>query len=105
MIVFWRFAAASACTAFIARSLRLGRGGCACLRISHGRRRGGGCRLHRRIDPAGVYASVQTFRRLGVERALAHDAAERRLDMAGRTAEPVVGVEVAEGGIEVVAPQ
>ena len=33
-----------------------------------------------------------------------HQAAERRLDMAARAAEPVIEVEVAEGGIEVVAP-
>ena len=32
-------------------------------------------------------------------------AAESRLDMAARAAEPVVEIEVAESGIEVVAPQ
>ena len=34
----------------------------------------------------------------------AHQAAERRLDMAARAAKPVVEVEMAEGGVEIVAP-
>ena len=34
-----------------------------------------------------------------------NQAAERRLDMAARAAETVVKIEMAEGGIEIVAPQ
>src|SRR6476661_5342294 len=36
--------------------------------------------------------------------ALADDAAEGRLDMGPRTAEPIVQVEVAEGGVHVIPP-
>ena len=43
--------------------------------------------------------------RLGIDVALADQAAERRLDMAARAAEAVVEVEMAEGGIEIVAPE
>ena len=52
------------------------------------------------MDPA-----VKGFRRLGVDIALPHQAAEGGLDMGARAAEAVVKVEVAEGGVEVVAPQ
>ena len=67
--------------------------------------RGSGClRLGARIDPACVNPSVQGFRHLGVDGAETHQAAEGRLDVAARAAEPIVEVEVTEGGVEVVAP-
>ncbi len=48
---------------------------------------------------------VQAVRDLRVDgRAELHKAAERRLHMTARTAEAVVEVEVAEGGVEIVAP-
>src|SRR6266436_3089646 len=40
-----------------------------------------------------------------VDIALANDAAERCLDMTGRTAEAVVKIEMPERGIEIVAPE
>ena len=36
------------------------------------------------------------------DRTLLHHAAEGRLDMSARAAEPVIQVEVAEGGVEIV---
>ena len=41
----------------------------------------------------------------GIDMALPHHAAERGLDVRARAAEPVVEVEMAEGGVHVVAPQ
>ena len=35
---------------------------------------------------------------------MSYQATERRLDMAGRTAETVVKIEMPEGGVEIVAP-
>ena len=52
-----------------------------------------------------MHPAIQAFRGLGVDMALPHQAAESGLDMRARAAEPVVKVEVAEGGIEIVAPQ
>lgn len=49
-------------------------------------------------------ATGQAFRRLRIESALLHHAAEGRLDVGGRAAEPVVHVEMPERGIEVIAP-
>ena len=43
--------------------------------------------------------------RFRIDVALADHAAERRLDMRARAAEPVVEVEMAEGGVHVVPPQ
>jgi len=52
------------------------------------------------MDPPG-----KAVRHLGIDLVEEpHQATERRLDMAARAAEPVVEVEMAEGGIEVVAP-
>jgi hypothetical protein len=48
--------------------------------------------------------SAQAVRRLGVDRAEAYQATKSRLHMAARAAEPVVQIEMAERGIEVVAP-
>src|SRR4051794_15729212 len=68
---------------------------------------GGGGRAGRqgRVDPARMYTSVQTLLRLGVDIPLADQAAESRLDMATRAGEAVVQVEMAEGGVEIVAPE
>src|SRR5450631_462686 len=74
---------------------------------SGGRRLGGGGRRdggEARIEPAGVHPAIQAVLGLGVERALPHKTAESGLDMRVWAAEPVVKVEVAEGGIEVVPP-
>ena len=49
--------------------------------------------------------ALSGFRRFPVDIALADDAAEGRLDMAAGAAEAVVEIEMAEGGIEIVAPQ
>ena len=50
-------------------------------------------------------AAVQALGNLGVDLAAeAGQAAERRLDVAAGAAEPVVEIEMAEGGVEVVAP-
>ena len=67
--------------------------------------RRGSLGLGARIDPAGVDAAVEGFGHLGVDLAAkAGQAAEGRLDMAAGAAEPVVEIEMAERGIEVVAP-
>src|SRR5437870_1264535 len=42
---------------------------------------------------------------LGIDVSLPDDAAEGRLDVATRAAEPVVQVEMAEGSVEIVAPK
>ena len=47
---------------------------------------------------------VERLGRLGVDVALADHAAERDLDVLARAAEPVIEIEVAERGVEVVAP-
>src|ERR1700730_17152487 len=59
------------------------------------------------IEPAFTDALFEIRRLgiLGIDVALPHDAAEGGLDVPGRTTEPVVKVEMAKGGIEVVAPQ
>jgi hypothetical protein len=67
-----------------------------------GRRR---LRLCIRIDPAAVHPAVQAGRHLGVDQsAKPRQASERRLDVAARAAEPVVQVEMAERGVEIVEP-
>ena len=65
------------------------------------------CRRRRqaRIDPTGVDSRVQTFGRFGVDIALPDHAAKCRLDMTARTAKAIVQVEMAERGIEIIAPQ
>src|SRR5262245_50787117 len=64
-----------------------------------------GMRLrHGGIDPAGMRPCAQALERLRVDLAVAHEAAERSLDVAAGAAEAVVKLEVAEGGIEVGAP-
>jgi len=49
-----------------------------------------------------MHARVQHFPRLGVHRTLANEAAERRLDVAAGAAEPIVEIEVAESGVEII---
>jgi hypothetical protein len=48
--------------------------------------------------------STQAFRRFGVDGAKAHEAPERRLNVAAGAAKPVVQIEMAERGVEIVAP-
>jgi hypothetical protein len=53
------------------------------------------------MDPA-----IEAIGGFGIDRiGMQYQTTERRLDMSGRTAEPVVQIEMAEGGIEVVAPE
>ena len=52
------------------------------------------------MDPA-----VKGFLGLGIDIALPHQAAESGLDMGARAAKAVVKVEMAEGGVEIVAPE
>src|SRR3954466_14940305 len=49
-------------------------------------------------------ASTQAFRSFGIDGAKAHETPERRLNVSSRTAKTVVQIEMAEGGIEIVAP-
>src|SRR5207249_13157 len=53
----------------------------------------------------GVDARVQALGRLGIDVSLPHDASKRCLDVPGRTAKPIIEIEMPEGGVEVVAPQ
>ena len=72
------------------------------------RRRVGRCGslgLRARIHPAGVNLVVQAPRHLVVDLSpKTGQTAEGCLDMAARAAEPIVEIEVAECGVEVVAP-
>jgi hypothetical protein len=52
-----------------------------------------------------VYTVVDLLGGLRVDISLANDAAEGCLDMAGRTAETVIKIEMPERGIEIVAPE
>src|SRR5262245_43700497 len=70
-----------------------------------GRRGRRALRLGGGVDPAAMHPPVEGVGGLGIDVALPDDAAEGRLDVAGRAAEPVVQVEMAEGGIEIVAPE
>src|SRR5579862_9550468 len=59
-----------------------------------------------RIQPAGIDPPVEAVGRLRVDAVGMQDqAAERRLDMTRRTAEPVVEIEVAKCRLDIVAPQ
>src|SRR5664280_287995 len=71
-------------------------------RLGGGRRGGGG---KPRIEPADVDPAVQALWGLGIDMALAHQAAESGLNMRAWAAEPVVNVEVADSGVEIVPPQ
>src|SRR5262245_32153270 len=70
-----------------------------------GRRGRRALRLGAGVDPAPMHPTVEGVGRLRIDGALPDDATESRLNVAGRAAEPVVQVEVAEGGIEIVAPE
>ena len=48
---------------------------------------------------------IEGVRSLWVDGALAHDAPERLLDMRAGAGESVIEVEMAEGGVQVVAPE
>lgn len=48
---------------------------------------------------------IQSFGRFGIDVSLSHDTPERRLNVTAGATEAVVQFEVAEGGVEVVAPQ
>ena len=48
---------------------------------------------------------VEALRRFRIDVALADHAAERRLDVWPRATEPVVEIEMAEGGVHVIAPE
>src|SRR4051812_5379359 len=65
---------------------------------------GGSLWLGTRVDPAGMNASTQAFRGFGIDGAKAHETPERRLNVSSRTAKTVVQIEMAERGIEIVAP-
>ena len=52
-----------------------------------------------------MHAAVQRILRFGIKRTLPDQAAEGRLDMRARATEAVVEVEVAESGVEIVAPE
>jgi hypothetical protein len=49
-------------------------------------------------------APVQAIGRFGIDRAKAHQTPKRRLDVSARTAKPVVKIEMAKCGIEIVPP-
>ena len=76
--------------------------------VSAARRLGGG-RLRSAARPGlSQQACTRPFRRvrrLRIDVALPDQAAESRLDMGARAAEPVVEVEMAEGGVEIVPPK
>ena len=70
--------------------------------------RGGWRRRRRqgRIDPARMHTPVKAIGGFGVDHiGVQNQAAERHLDMAARTAEPVIEVEVAKSGVQIVAPK
>src|SRR5262245_45655357 len=70
------------------------------------RRRRRALELAARIDPADMHPRVELVSRLGIiDCAVLEHAAEGRLDVVGRAAEPVVEIEMSEGGIEVVVIQ
>lgn len=62
-------------------------------------------RLRARIDPARMDAAVQTIRNLVVDRAAkADETAESGLNVATRTAETIIEVEMTECGIQIISP-
>jgi len=64
----------------------------------------GGCGLQSRIHPALVDAGGEAVRLLRIDRALAHQATESRLNMPARAGEAIVELKMAECGVEIVAP-
>src|SRR3984893_14610153 len=62
-------------------------------------------RLEGRIEPAGMHPVGQRIGRFGIDVSLAHNAAESRLNVAGRAAESGIEVEMAKGGSQIVTPK
>jgi hypothetical protein len=61
--------------------------------------------LSRRIDPAGVDTAVERFGHFWVNLAAeAGEAAKGSLDVAARAAKAIIEIEMAEGGVQIVAP-
>lgn len=50
-------------------------------------------------------AGLESLRDLGVDIPTSHNTPERRLNMSARAAKPVVKIEMAERGVEIVPPQ
>ena len=74
-------------------------------RGQHRRRWRRGRRLVR-IDPARLDPAIQAVGGLRIDAAFVQDqAAKRRLNVAGRTAKPVVKIEVAKRRVDVVSPE
>src|SRR5262245_57489574 len=69
------------------------------------RRRRRASHLAGRVDPAGMHTAGELLGGLRIDLAVLEHAAEGRLEVVSRAAEPVVEVDMAEGGIEVVAPK
>src|SRR6516165_4921155 len=65
----------------------------------------GPLQLETRIEPAVMHPTVEGVGRFWVKRSLADHAAEARLNMSGRAPKAIVKIEMAESGVEVVAPQ
>src|SRR5262249_44373626 len=57
------------------------------------------------VKPAGVHPSAQRFLGLGINVSLPDQAAKSGLDMGAGTAKAIVKIEMAKGGIKVVAPE
>jgi len=61
--------------------------------------------LQRRVKPAGMYPPVKCLLGLGVDISLPDEATEGGLDVGAWAAETIVKVEMAEGRVEIVAPE
>src|SRR5579864_5023682 len=73
--------------------------------LAGGGRRRRRCR-HQRVDPAGMDPAVQAVGRLRIDGvSVQNQAPKRRLDVPAWAAEPIVEIEMAKGGIEIVAPE
>src|SRR5665213_1848682 len=73
-----------------------------------GGRRRGSHRLYRDhcwVEPASMDTAIEGVLGLGIDRSLAYQTAESGLNMRTRAAKPVVEVEMAEGGVEVIPPK
>lgn len=59
-----------------------------------------------RVDPAGLNALVQAVRSFGIDAAFVQNqAAEGRLDVPAGAAKSIVKIEMAEGRVDIVAPE
>src|SRR5947208_15364862 len=52
-----------------------------------------------------MHAAIESVSRLGINIPLAHEAAEGCLDVTGRATKPVIQVKMAEGSIQIIAPE